>query len=225
VLSPVGSEGLTFANGVLYESNGLKGKSDIRTLDPSTGELLESHPIANKFFGEGLTYFDDKLVQLTWKSKTGFIYDAKDLNKKPETFSFATTRNQGWGTTYDPIKKEIIVGDGSNYLHFWNPKNMKQLRTIQVYRQSGQRAKNINELEFWRGRVLANVWYEDTILVIHPETGKVEKEYDFSTLYPSQSRYYEGADVLNGISVTDDPDLIYVTGKNWDRMFKVKLLY
>ena len=111
------------------------------------------------------------------KSKTGFIYDAKDLNKKPEKFFFSTTRNQGWGTTYDPIKKEIIVGDGSNYLHFWNPKNMQQLRTIEVYRQSGKRAKNINELEFWRGRVLANVWYEDTILVIHPETGKVEKEY------------------------------------------------
>jgi glutamine cyclotransferase len=94
-----------------------------------------------------------------------------------------------------------------------------------VYRQDGSPATNINELEYWRGRVLANVWFEDVLLVIHPESGVVEKEYDFSSLWPKQERHSMGADVLNGISVSSDPDILFMTGKNWDRMFRVKLLH
>jgi len=161
----------------LYESTGLNGQSSIRTLDPHTGQVIESFPVSQEYFGEGLTIVNDKLIQLTWKSKTGFVYDAKNLTKPPETFSFSTKRSEGWGLTYDAEKDELVVSDGSDSLFFWDPHTFEELRRLQVVRQSGQPAKNINELEWWRGRVLANVWYEDTIIVINPETGVVEKEY------------------------------------------------
>ena len=216
------TEGLTYANGFLYESTGLKGGSSIRTLDPTTGKIIHSYPMDKKYFGEGLTYVNGKLYQLTYKMKTGFIFDAYDLSKKPETFSFQTTTGEGWGMTYDSNKNELIVSDGSPFLHYWNATTTKPLRKVHVVRQNNQDANNINELEWWRGRVLANVWFEDTILVIHPETGIVEKEYDFKALWPKRTRKVDGAGVLNGISVSEDPDVLYITGKNWNRTYLVK---
>lgn len=162
---------------MLYESTGLNNKSTIRTLDPLTGAVIDSYPVSGRYFGEGLVFVDDKLIQLTWKSKTGFVYDASDLTIPPQLFNFTSTRNQGWGITYDAERRELIESDGTSYLHFWDPTNFQQIRRIQVIRQNGSPAKQMNELEYWRGRVLANVWYEDTILVINPETGIVEKEY------------------------------------------------
>jgi glutamine cyclotransferase len=178
-----------------------------------------------QLFGEGMTFMNDRLVQLTYKAKTGFIYNANNLTEEPETFPFSTTRNEGWGLTYDHRNNELIASDGSNKLHFWDALTLTEVRRISVYRQDGSPATNINELEYWRGRVLANVWFEDVLLVIHPESGVVEKEYDFSSLWPKRERHSMGADVLNGISVSSDPDILFMTGKNWDRMFRVKLLH
>lgn len=229
----------------------MKGKSDLRELDPSTGRVETKYPIQPKFFGEGLTAVDNHLIQLTWKSKKGFTYDMDDLTKDPVEFEFSTTRNQGWGLTYDPVNDELIESDGSANLHFWDPKTMKQTRRVDVTRLDGTPASQINELEFWRGRVLANIWYKDIIIVINPLTGVVEKEYgrpyyfvscssaalcfavnnllisalfisDFQHLWPQKERTRHGADVLNGISISEDPNILYVTGKNWDRMFKLK---
>jgi hypothetical protein len=126
------TEGLTYADGVLYESVGLNGKSSLDVLDAFTGEVLESHDLARKYFGEGLTYVDGKLVQLTWKLKTGFVYDANDLSTRPTTFTFSTTKGEGWGLTYDPTKHELIVSDGSEFLHFVSWRKQRS-RKISVY--------------------------------------------------------------------------------------------
>lgn len=152
------------------------------------------------------------------------MYDPNDLTAPPQLYNYQTTkRDEGWGITFDPTKNELIVSDGSDNLIFWNPDTLQTIRTIPVTRQDGSPANNLNELEFWRGRVLANVWYQDVLLVIHPETGVVEKEYDFSSLWPKSERP-SGTDVFNGISISNDPDVLYVTGKRWNRMYKVKLL-
>jgi glutaminyl-peptide cyclotransferase len=173
----ISSQGLTYANGVLYESTGLYGKSTVRILDPNTADVVKSVSIPGQVFGEGMTYYDtDKLIQVTWKSRRGFIYNATNLDKIQE-FSFTTTKNEGWGITLDGCRNELIVSDGSDHLHFWDPATLVQKRTVAVKRQSGVPAREMNEIEFYRGRVLANVWYEDVLLVIHPVTGVVEKEY------------------------------------------------
>jgi glutamine cyclotransferase len=171
------TEGLAFANGRLYESVGMNGQSAILELDPSTGETIERIDMEQKYFGEGLTYVDGKLIQLTYKHKTGFIYDTADLKIPPRTFTYSTTTGEGWGMTYDDDRDEIIVSDGSKNLHFWDPTTFVEKRKVPVIRMNGKPAKHINELEYWRGRVIANVWFEDNLLVINPETGIVEKEY------------------------------------------------
>lgn len=130
----------------------------------------------DQLFGEGMTYCKDTLVQITWKSQKGFIYNMTTLETIHQ-FEFSSTNNEGWGITWDRCKDELIMTDGSQYLHFWDPITMVEKRKIPVFRLDGTNALELNEIEFWRGRVLANVWYEDVLLVINPETGKVEKEY------------------------------------------------
>ena len=168
---------MAYFDGKLYESVGLNKQSAVLVLDPDTGETLETIQMDSQYFGEGLTYYDGKLIQLTYKAQTGFVYDARDLSKKPEPFDYKTTTTEGWGLTYDPHKNELIVSDGSAFLHFWDPKTFQQIRKHQIMRLDGSKARQINELEFWRGRVVANVWYEHVLLVINPNTGLVEKEY------------------------------------------------
>jgi len=218
------TEGLCYVNGRLFESVGLNGKSDLRELNPTTGEAMTKIPMEGKYFGEGLTFVNGQLIQLTWKAKKGFKYDINDLTAPPTEFNFATTRNEGWGLTYDAANNELIESDGSANLHFWDVDTMQQKRKVEVKRMDGSPAKQINELEFWRGRVIANIWFQDVIIVINPETGVVEKEYDFKNLWKKSTRRGAGADVLNGISVSKDPDLLYITGKKWDRMFLIRLL-
>jgi glutamine cyclotransferase len=218
-------QGLTFADGKLFESTGLYGQSTIRQLDPVSGDILVSFPLGAEYFAEGLAHVDGKLVQITWKETTAFVWNASDLAMPPVEYAYNTTgNNEGWGITYWEEKHELVVSDGSANLIFWDPNTLETLRTLPVIRQSGQLAMKMNELEFWRGRVLANVWYEDVLLVIHPETGVVEKEYDFKNLWPKSERGNHGADVLNGISITEDPAILLVTGKLWNRMYRIKLL-
>lgn len=169
-------EGLTFANNKLYESTGMNGRSSVRELDPDTGSVLRSVPMKREYFGEGLTYVNGKLLQLTYRKKKGFIYDAETLNQVDE-FNFSTTTGEGWGMTYHNRSNELIVSDGSDTLLFWNADTFEEKRRLTVVRQDGSPAKYMNELEWWRNRILANVWYEDSLIVIHPHTGIVEKEY------------------------------------------------
>eukprot|EP00934_Nitzschia_sp_Nitz4_P002645 Nitzschia sp. Nitz4//scaffold114_size70088//15314//16997//NITZ4_005971-RA/size70088-snap-gene-0.2-mRNA-1//1//CDS//3329533405//2635//frame0 len=217
-------QGLTYFNGTLWESDGQYGESTVRILNESTGEVIQKVNMEASVFGEGMAYKDGKLYQITWTSKRGFIYDAATLEMEQE-FLFYTTTGEGWGITYDPCQDQFVVTDGSNKLHFWDPETLEQTGTVPVYRQSGVAADKLNEIEWYRGKILANVWFEDVILVIDPESGVVEKEYDFRALYPKSERKGKGrGNVFNGISVSGDPSVLYVTGKLWDRMFKLRLL-
>lgn len=169
-------------SGHLYESIGLNQRSALLELDPDTGKTLQTIPMEGIYFGEGLTVVNDKLVQLTYKRKTGFVYDINNLQATPQQFKYETTTGEGWGLTYNPDQNELIVSDGSPYLHFWDAKTFEFKRKVHVVRQSGKPAKLINELEWWRDRVVANVWFKDILIVINPETGVVEKEYGKSLL-------------------------------------------
>mmetsp|Transcript_25584 Transcript_25584/g.70399 ORF Transcript_25584/g.70399 Transcript_25584/m.70399 type:complete len:480 (-) Transcript_25584:8-1447(-) len=217
------TQGLTYARGTLFESAGKYGQSTVRILDSETANVKKKVAMEPRLFAEGITYYKDELVQITWKSQRGFKYDIETLAQIDE-FHYETTVNQGWGITWDRCKDELIVTDGSSNLHFWDPRTMKEIRRVGVNRMNGSEALKMNEIEFWRGRVLANIWYEDVILVIDPETGIVEKEYNFDSLWPKSERRGNGAGVLNGISISADPDVLYVTGKMWNRMYKVQLL-
>lgn len=169
-----------------------------------------------------MTYCKDKLIQITWKSQRGFVYNISNL-EQIDKFKFSTTMNEGWGITWDRCNDELIVTDGSQYIHFWDPETLVEKRKLPVTRMDGSPAVNMNEVEYWRGRILANVWYEDVLLVINPTNGVVEKEYDFSSLFPYDARN-KGADCFNGISVSNDSSVLYVTGKKWNRMFAIELL-
>mmetsp|Transcript_25731 Transcript_25731/g.28775 ORF Transcript_25731/g.28775 Transcript_25731/m.28775 type:complete len:363 (+) Transcript_25731:475-1563(+) len=217
------TQGLTYHNGKFYESDGLYGKSAVRIVDRDNADATKNVHMANEYFAEGLTYYKDTLVQLTWKSKRGFVYNITSL-EEIYNFTFSTERNEGWGITWDRCKDELIVTDGSANIYFWDPQTMKEKRRISIKRLNLRNAKSMNEIEFWRGRILANVWYEDVILVINPQTGVIEKEYDFSDLWPKSERKSKKADVFNGISISADPNVLYVTGKLWDRMFSIELL-
>jgi glutamine cyclotransferase len=156
------TEGLCYANGKLYESIGLWKESALLVLDPKTGETLERYPMDEMYFAEGLTHVNGKLIQLTYKKLDGFIYDVNNLTATPTKFRFRSTNNEGWGLTYDPDKHELIESDGSEFLHFWDPETMEEKRKVSITRLSGgtaqsinELAQSINELEYWRGRVLA----------------------------------------------------------------------
>lgn len=222
------TQGLTYSNSsnILFESNGLYGRSSLCKLNPKFGTIIKCNVMEKEYFAEGMQVYgepgNEKLIQLTWKQRTGFIYDAGSL-ERIQTFTFHTTNNEGWGICYDKENHEFIVSDGSAYLHFWDADSLEEKRRLLVTRQSGMNAEDMNELEFVKGRVLANVWYSDVLLVINPITGECEKEYDMSSLWSQMDRNAKGADVLNGISVSKEEGVLYITGKKWDRMFLVKL--
>jgi len=222
------TQGLTYSrkSGRLFESNGLFAHSSLCELDPETGDSMRCLAMNRNVFAEGLQVYgrdkdDEKLIQLTWKNGVGYIYNASTFEKIYE-FKFSTERNEGWGICYDESKHEFIVSDGSEFLFFWDADTLEEKRRVSVQRHHKVAARNINELEFVNGRVLANVWYEDVILVINPETGECESEYDMSKLWPQNERP-RGTDVFNGISVSQDDGVLYVTGKKWDRTYKLQL--
>jgi len=222
------TQGLTYSQSsdTLFESVGLYDKSQVCKLNATTGVTILCKAMESKYFAEGMQVYGDagheKLIQITWREKTGFIYDALSL-ELIRKFQFTTTRNEGWGICLDDSNDEFIVSDGSAFLHFWDVETLEEKRKLKVTRQTGKRADELNELTFMNGKILANVWYEDVLLVIDPHTGKCEKEYDFSSLWPKRLRQQHGGDVLNGISTSNEDGVIYMTGKLWDRMFKVKL--
>ena len=176
----------------------------------------------NSIFAEGMAYYGEgSLIQITWKEKIGFIYDAKNLNVI-SNFTYSTTRDEGWGITYDESTDSFIVSDGSDMLHFWDRETLKETQRIQVTHRDGRIVKNLNELEFWNGFVLSNVWYEDRIYVIDPTTGNITNDLDFSMLWPRSQRSWKN-DVFNGISVTDVDDELFVTGKKWPKIYRIQM--
>ena len=233
------TQGLTFDGTNLYESTGLYGHSTVRLVDPATGKSKSKIPMDPQEFGEGMTYYENKdgkgrLIQITWKAKKGYIYDSTTLDKVHE-FTYQTYNGEGWGITYDEDKKEFIVSDGSEYLMFWDRDSVEENDTpktsrnrVPVMRASVENGSSlsshpihrINELEFYKGTVLANVWYRDVLLQIDPKSGFVLREYDFASLYTGRDRH---ADCFNGISLTDVDDELWVTGKLWPKMYRIRL--
>ncbi len=210
------TQGLIMDDGFLYESTGLNGRSSIKIVNLETGKVIKSHKLADKYFGEGITIVDDKIIQLTWRSKKGFVYD-KDSLKLLRTFSYQT---QGWGITYDG--KYLILSDGSNILYFMDPKSFVVVGKLEVYDDNGEVSK-LNELEYINGEIYANIWGKDLIARINPKTGFVSSWIELDGLLSKEDKK-KGVDVLNGIAFNPQNETLLVTGKLWPKIFEIKII-
>ncbi len=209
------TQGLFFYEGQMYESTGVHGKSTFRKVDMETGEALERLNFDKKYFVEGSVVLEDNLYILTWETKTAFIYDAKTLEYK-STWKYP---REGWGLTTDG--KQLIASDGSANLFFMNDQfalDRKQLVTV-----DGRPVRWLNELEYIDGKVWANVYTTDEIVIINPKNGKVEGVVDCRGLLPKKLRTPD-TDVLNGIAYNPETKKIYITGKNWPKLYEVRLV-
>lgn len=208
------TQGLFWHDGSLYESTGLNGKSTFRKVDLQSGQALTKLPFNKKYFVEGSVILGDKLYILTWTNKVIFIYDADTLEYR-STYSYP---REGWGLTTDG--KSLISSDGSSRIYFLTPE-LKFERSINVT-LNGRAVRYLNELEWIDGRIWANVYTTDTIVIINPDTGIVEATVDCDGLLPERLRTSD-TDVLNGIAV-DSEGRIFLTGKNWPELYEVKLV-
>ena len=209
------TQGLDYHEGYFYESTGLNGKSSVRKVEPETGKVVKKVDLPAALFGEGLTLWKNRIVQLTWQSRIGFVYDLETFRKIGE-FTYPT---EGWGITQDGTS--LIMSDGSDVLHFLDPDSYVETRRVEV-RERGVPVTHLNELEYVKGEVLANVWQTDTIVRIDPRTGEVSGRVDLSGLRMALGPV-RNIDVLNGIAYDSRGDRLFVTGKLWPRIFQIEL--
>lgn len=202
--------------GILLEGSGLWGESSLRRVDLETGTPLQYFALPEEYFGEGITAVDDRIIQLTWKSGTGFVYDRESF----ELLSEFTYDHEGWGITHDSEK--LIVSDGSATIHFWQLDTLEPLGRIQVYDENGP-VSQLNELEYVEGEIWANVWHTDSIVRIDPQTGQVTGRIDLTGLLPAEDRLGT-EDVLNGIAYDSESGRLFVTGKRWPKLFEIELV-
>ena len=209
------TQGLQIHQGILYEGTGLYGKSSLRIVNLETGEILQNIELSQKYFGEGITVFNKKIYQLTWKENIGFIYNL-DLEK----VSNFTILGEGWGLTNNG--SNLILSNGTSIISFINPATMEIIRTIRVTNE-GKPVARINELEFIEGYIYANIWQTDKIVVIEPESGEVKSWIDLTGIQNHLDNT-DGIDVLNGISYNEEKNRLYVTGKLWPNILEIKLV-
>jgi glutamine cyclotransferase len=208
------TEGLEFYKDTLYESTGQNGASHFRKYDYKTGKVYKQVDLETKYFGEGITFVNGKLFQLTWQEKTGFIYDAKTL-KLEKTFTYDKDI-EGWGMTNDG--KYIYQTDKTEKIWKMDPSTQKMIDYVNVY--SGEsKIPSINELEWINGKIYTNVWQKDAIAIVNPINGAVEGILDMSGLRKFVKN--KTAEVLNGIAYNPKTKTIFVTGKNWDKIFEI----
>lgn len=210
------TQGFLFADGVLIESTGKEGESRLRKLSVRTGKPVEEVRLPDDVFGEGTARVGDRLVTLTWKAGQGFIFDLYTL-KQVGAFTY---EGEGWGLTYDGEK--LIMSDGTNRLRFLDPQSFEEIGGVDVT-LSGQPLPRLNELEYVDGRVWANVYVQDFIVRIDPETGVVDQIADLRPLFPRDRRKDPIGDALNGIAYEENSGRFFVTGKNWPNMFEITL--
>lgn len=210
------TQGLVYHNGYLYESTGRNGKSTLRKVDLKTGKIIKIIKLAQEYFGEGITILGKNIYQLTWQNKTGFVYDLEEL-KKVRTFSY---EGEGWGITTDD--QYLLMSDGSAVISRIDPVTFAVVRKIIVH-DGQQQIGNLNELEFIKGEIWANIFREDIIVRISPLTGKILGWVDLSLLY-SLIPKHNPIDVLNGIAYDNMRDRIFVTGKLWPKIFEIKVV-
>jgi glutamine cyclotransferase len=207
---------LVFEDGTLYEGTGLRGRSTLRRVELETGDILQILKLPAQFFGEGVTIYGDKIIQLTWKSHVGFVYD-KDSFELLQKFDYPT---EGWGITHDG--KRFIMSDGTSTLHFLDPVTLEEIGRVEVY-ENGDPVTRLNELEYVQGEIYANVWQTDRIARISPQTGQVIGWIELTGLLSAKDRS-EPVDVLNGIAYDAKNDRLFVTGKLWPRLFEIELI-
>lgn len=210
------TQGLEFDGNQLYEGTGglgSTGSSMLAKVDFKTGEIIQKFELGNNFFGEGITILGEYIYQLTWQQNKAFVY-----NKSLERINDFTFQGEGWGLTNDG--SHLIMSDGSERLYYRDPNTFGLLKTIEVYSNQGP-VRNINELEYINGRVYANIYQTNNIVVINPETGIVEAVIDCSEL---ALEYRRGADVLNGIAYHKGRGTLFLTGKNWSSLLEVELV-
>lgn len=208
------TQGLVFSDGVLYESTGEYGHSTLRKVELTTGKVIKNLPLASQFFGEGLELYDGKLYQLTWREGKVFIYDISTF-KQVATYDLS---GEGWGITSH--NGELYITDGTAQIRVVDPSNFRVLRTIDVRSDRGA-IDQLNELEWIEGRIWANVYFSPLVVVINPETGIVEQVIDCSALAKQINN--PQADVQNGIAYDTLQKRIFMTGKNWEKLFEIEL--
>lgn len=210
------TQGLIYDGGYLYEGTGLYGKSTLRKVELKTGKVLKLLSLPRGYFGEGLTSWKGDLIQLTWREGKGFVYE-KESFRLLRKFSYAT---EGWGITHDDTR--LIMSDGSAFLYFLDPGTFAQSGKMEV-RDRGTPVSGLNELEYVKGKIYANIWSSERIAIISPETGHVEAWIDLSGLSDSLGNSPK-IDVLNGIAYDGDNDRLFITGKLWPKLFEIKLV-
>lgn len=212
------TQGLEYHDGILYESTGLLGQSTLRKVSLENGKVIKQIKLADDQFGEGLSVIDNKLVMLTWKNGKGFIYDKHTFEKLSE-FPFQASK-EGWGLCFDG--KRLIKSDGTNRLYFLNKNTCVEEGYLEVYNDKGP-VDSLNELEYIDGLIYANVYTQDIIVMIDPQTGEVLSELNLIGLLPQKDRN-ENTDYLNGIAYDGQGKRLFVTGKKWNTLFEIRIL-
>jgi glutamine cyclotransferase len=207
------TQGLAIDGGQLYEGTGMERESTLRRVELATGKVIDQVRLDDELFGEGIAILGDEIFQLTWKHGVCFVYDKKMLKRTRELHY----KGEGWGLTHDG--KHLILSDGTATLRFLDPKDFREVRRVEVTHPGRPLAK-LNELEYVKGEVLANVWYTDRIARIDPKTGRLTGWIDLTGLL--RRRPHEDA-VLNGIAHDAKADRLFVTGKDWPRLFEIRI--
>jgi glutamine cyclotransferase len=209
------TQGLVFHEGALLESTGQQGFSSLRRVELKTGKVLQKIDVPRQYFAEGLTLFGGKLYQLTWQHQRGFLYDPANFKQVGE-FRYD---GEGWGLTHDG--ESLILSDGTSQIRFIDPQTFEVRRTINV-RDGGQAVRELNELEYVKGEIWANVWHKDRVARIDPRTGAVVGWVDLKGLLAAGDVRDPEA-VLNGIAYDEAGDRLFVTGKLWPKLFEIRL--
>jgi glutamine cyclotransferase len=209
------TQGLFYDGGKLFEGTGQESGSTLREVELETGKVIRQHDLDDSLFGEGIALYRDRIYQVTWKSKVGFVYNKSDF-KLINKIYYPT---QGWGLT--TINDKIVMSDGTNILYFFEPEMFTAVSKIEVY-DNEKKVDQLNELEYINGEIWANIWMTDLIARIDPVSGKVMAYVDLKGLL-SKSDRDEDTDVLNGIAYDSQSNRIFVTGKRWPKLFEVKV--
>lgn len=210
------TEGLIYRDGFLYESTGLHGESSLRRVRLKTGVVVQQHDLDVADFGEGLTEWKGRLIQLTWKSGYALLYDLRALRPMGDL----PYSGEGWGLTRDG--QQLIASDGTAHLRFLDPKTLAEIRSVEVT-DNGESISALNELEYVEGEIYANVWHTDRIARISPDTGEVKGWIDLEGLHPSTDQDDPEA-VLNGIAYDPSRKRLFVTGKLWPKLYEIEIV-
>lgn len=211
------TQGLVYEDGILYEGTGLHGQSSLRRVDIQTGEVLDMVRLKDEFFAEGIAVWEDKIIQLTWRSQQGFVWDKDNLTQ----IGGLTYQTEGWGLTTDETR--LIMSDGSDTLYFLDPENYSIQGSLLVT-ACGEPIRGINELEYVNGEIYANLWPSSWIAIISPDSGEVTARIDLTGILKASDLQNKRVDVANGIAYDAKEDRLFVTGKLWPSLFEIKLM-